>query len=126
MTLDIPTKNLLLDPEKRRAWIVYQVSLTGGSLARVAEDAGVNRQTLYGVFQRPYPRMEKLIADALGLTPQALFPDRYNADGLPNRRRGRKPKNSTSKVVNHNSRSKSRNADKAREEHADAVVLKAG
>lgn len=40
--------------------------------------------------------MEKALADALGLQPQDLFPERYDTDGLPNRRRGR-PRNSLTK-----------------------------
>jgi hypothetical protein len=33
--------------------------------------------------------MEKVLADALGLTPQTLFPERYDALGVPNRPIGR-------------------------------------
>jgi Ner family transcriptional regulator len=87
--LDSTTRKLLKDPKKRRAWVIYQVTLQGRSLATVARDAGVKRQTLYRVFDICYPRMEKLIADAVGLRPQEVFPERYDADGLPNRRMGR-------------------------------------
>lgn len=80
------------DPFKRRAWVKYQLHLQGRSMAALAADAGVERCTLYWVFNRPYPRMEKVIADALGVTPQALFPERYGPDGLPNRPIGRPPK----------------------------------
>lgn len=87
--LDSATKTLIADSETRRAWIIYQLSLKGRSLAAVARDAEVRRQTLYNVFQHPYPRMEKYIADALDMRPQDLFPERYLANGLPARRMGR-------------------------------------
>ena len=87
--LDSKTKQLLADPVKRRAWVKYKIDIQGSSMARVAADAGMQRQTLYQVFFRPYPKMEKLIADAVGLTPQELFVERYDEDGLPNRRKTR-------------------------------------
>ena len=72
-------------------------------MAAVARDATppVNRQTLYQAFFKPYPRMEKLLADSVGLTPPQLFPERYTDDGLPVRRMGR-PKKSTSKKAKDN------------------------
>lgn len=93
--LDNHTKQLLSDPAKRRAWIIYKVNLQGRSLADVAREAGVTRQALYHSLRIPYPRMEKALADALGLTPAQLFPERYDADGIPNRQRGRRRKSAT-------------------------------
>lgn len=90
--LDSKTKALIQDPGKRRAWVKYQVHLQGRSMAQVAADAGVDRRTLYATFTKPYPRMERVIADALKLNPQQLFPERYDTDGLPNRPRGRPAK----------------------------------
>ena len=102
-TIDRTTRALLRDPRKRRAWVIYQVSIQGRSLAAVAREVGVKKQTLYRAFDVPYPRMEKIIADAVGLKPQELFPERYDADGLPNRRMGRPRKNSTAETVARNS-----------------------
>lgn len=102
--LDSTTRRLLSNPTKRRAWVKYQVHLQGRSLAQIAADAGVRRSTLYQTFLRPYPRMEKIIADAVGLTPQVLFAERYDEDGLPNRRMGRPPQKSTSTRRKHNSK----------------------
>jgi Ner family transcriptional regulator len=96
--LDSKTLQLLRDPAKRRAWVKYQVHLQGKSLAQVATDAGVKRSTLYTVFVKTYPRMEKVVADAVGLPPAVLFPERYDDDGLPTYRMGR-PKKSTAKVA---------------------------
>jgi len=105
-TIDRPTRRILADPDKRRAWCIYQLSLRGSSLAAVARGAGVSRQTLYVVFWRPYPRMEKIVADALGMRPQELFPERYDADGLPNRKIGRPFRKSTAKTAGRNGKSR--------------------
>jgi Ner family transcriptional regulator len=87
--LDSSLKRLFRDPIKRRAWIKYQIHMTGLSMAQVAAAAGVKRATLYSGFMKPYPRMEKILAEACGLTPQQLFAERYDADGLPMRPRPR-------------------------------------
>lgn len=92
--IDNATRKLLRDPLKRRAWVIYQLGITGRSLADVAREAGVKRQCIYHGLVRPYPRMEMVIAQSLGMTPQALFSERYTADGLPNRRMGRPPNDS--------------------------------
>jgi Ner family transcriptional regulator len=86
--MDSATRKILKDPRKRRGWIIYQLTLQGRSLASVARDAGVKRQTLYQVFHIRYPRMEKILADVLGLTPQLIFPERYDENGLPLKERG--------------------------------------
>jgi len=91
--LDTKTKAILKDPKKRAAWVIYQLGLTGRSIASVARDNGVKRQTLGTALRSPYPHMEALLAEALGVPVIELFPERYDADGLPNRQRGarRKP-----------------------------------
>lgn len=89
MKIDRATARLIQDPQKRWAWIIYQLGLQGRSLAEVAAGGGVKRQTLYVVQRHPYPRMEKIIADALDMTPAQLFSERYDADGLPARKWGR-------------------------------------
>jgi Ner family transcriptional regulator len=38
-------------------------------------------------LRRPYPRAEQIIAAALGLQPQTIWPSRYEPDGSPRRRR---------------------------------------
>lgn len=86
--IDTTTRRLLANPKKRRAWVIYQLLLKGKTLADVARNAGVQRQTLYHVFDRAYPRMEAVLASALSMQPQQLFSERYCSDGLPTRRKG--------------------------------------
>lgn len=87
-TIDTATKRLLANPKKRHAWIIYQLLLKNLTMADLARETGVGRQTIYHVFKRPYPRMEQVVAKALGVTPQELFSERYDSDGLPLRRKG--------------------------------------
>lgn len=98
-TIDQQTKKLLRDPKKRQAWIIYQVSLQGRSVAAIGRDHGVPRKTMYRVFHYRYPRIEKIIADALEMRPQELFPERYDADGLPIKKPMGRPKKSVGKTV---------------------------
>lgn len=87
MTLDQPTRSLLRDPTdnyaRRRAWVIYQLKTRRLDLAKVARRAGVARQQAWKAMHGSYPKMEAVIAKALGLKPQQLFPERYNRDGLP-------------------------------------------
>lgn len=114
--LDNQSKRLIRDPDTRWAWIKYQLQLQGRSLAQVAHDAGVTRQCVYHVGHMTYPRMEKIIADALGMEPKDLFPERYDqATGLPHYRKGRplgaKTKRRIKPVPKHSTAKKDRNVD---------------
>lgn len=95
MTIDKTTKHLFTHPAKRRAWVRYQLTLRGLNMADIARGAGVTRSCLYQAFCKTYPRMEKVIADAVGLQPHVLWPERYDTDGLPLYRMGRPKKSIT-------------------------------
>ncbi|MEG7521985.1 MAG: helix-turn-helix domain-containing protein [Chromatiales bacterium] len=102
--IDLPAKAVIRDPKHRAGWIIYQLKLRGESLASVARKYGKRRQLPTMALRVPYPLWEKRIADMLELTPQELFPERYDRNGLPNRPMGRPkkssvmtPKNSTPK-----------------------------
>ena len=95
-TLDI-NKNTFRDPAQRRAWISYQLKLQGRSLASLARDLGVTRGAPGRALGTPYPRMERALADAVGLPVHTLFPERYSPTGQRLIRMGRprgKEKNS--------------------------------
>lgn len=104
MSLDNKTKAILRDPVKRRIWVKYQCQLRHVTMSEIATEAGVTRACFYSVFNKTYPRMEKVLADFLGLEPAQLFPERYDKDGLPIYRMGR-PKKSISNGVHDNTRS---------------------
>lgn len=89
MDIDASTRAIFQDAKKRRSWVIYQLQLSGQSLASLAQIHGVTRQCLYHAFTTPYPHMEGVLAHAVGLKPEVLFAERYGGDGRPARRMGR-------------------------------------
>ena len=107
--LDRATKKLFRDPAKRRAWVVYQLNLRGESLASLARRYGLDRKTPGRALSVPYPRMERAIAEAVGVPVHILFPERYAPNGERLIRMGR-PKKSIA-MSKHNTRAGDRNVD---------------
>ena len=85
------------DPRARRAWVNYQLKLSGRSLADVARELGVARHAPSLALSRPYPRMERAIAHATGVAVHILFPERYSPNGQRSIRLGRPVKKSVHK-----------------------------
>ncbi len=81
------------EPHKRRAWIKYQLEISGYTLSSLARELGVSRHAPKLALDRPYPRMERAIAEKIGFPPHEIWTERYNEDGLPNRTIGRPRKN---------------------------------
>lgn len=75
-TLDIP-KN----PAERRAWICFQLRLRGTSLRAIARRLGVSQQAVSNALMTPSSHIEPAIAEAIGLTAQQLFPERFDDAG---------------------------------------------
>ncbi len=98
--IDTTTQRIFRDPVKRRAWIIYQLSLQGRSMASLARDLGVARGVPRHAFTHPYPRMERAIAEAVDVPVHLLFPDRYAPDGERLIRMGRPAKSSTKSAKN--------------------------
>lgn len=65
------------DPDSRDAWIIFRLRLVGSSLADIARELGITRQTVRVAIERPYPKVERAIAAKLGLRPETIWPDRY-------------------------------------------------
>lgn len=81
----------LKKPAQRWAAIKAQLELRGLSLAEIGRRIGLTRAAVYAARHHRYPTVERAIADALGLRPQQIWPERYNAAGLPLRRRPNAP-----------------------------------
>lgn len=72
--------------------VVAALRKAGWSLQQLGRYHGYrHRSALAMALHKPYPKAEGLIADALGLKPQEIWPSRYHHDGTPNRRPGPKP-----------------------------------
>jgi len=61
-----------------------------GTLTQIALDAGLASSACRRALIERYAPAEKAISDFLGIAPQVLWPDRYDAQGqpLPRKRRG--------------------------------------
>lgn len=66
-----------VDPEEKAAWIKYQLNKKNLSYSAIARQENVSRETPRRALYRSYPRMEKVIAEALGMTPEEIWPERY-------------------------------------------------
>lgn len=72
--------------------VVAALRKKGWSLQQLAKENGyAGRSALSSALAQPYPKAEAIIAKALDLAPQEIWPTRYNADGTSNRTRGTKP-----------------------------------
>lgn len=80
-------KRILKNPDKRREWIRYQLAMCGETYASLGRKTGIDRHCIYHALAKPYPKVEAMLAKEMGLEPKDLFPERYTADGLPNRGR---------------------------------------
>ena len=72
-----------IDAAKKSDWhpadIVAALRKKGWSLRQLSIAHDYHPQTLRRALSHPYPNAEKLIAKALGLKPQAIWPARYAA-----------------------------------------------
>lgn len=92
-----------LDPAQRWEWIKYQLRLRGTSLAKLAKGLKVTGPAVKNAKLRPYPRIEREIAKALGLSPCSLWPERWNHDGTPKRQRPKRSEKNASHTQKDNS-----------------------
>lgn len=80
-TVDIPS-----EARARRAWIKFQLEMKGFSLGRIAKEMRMTRMGAQLALWRQYPRAEVAIAKRLGMKPEAIWPERYDANGKPVRK----------------------------------------
>lgn len=60
-----------------RADIVAALKKRGTSVRQLSRDSQLAENTLANALRSPWPKGEKIIADAIGTTPQAIWPSRY-------------------------------------------------
>ena len=73
---DIPT-----EARQRAKWVQYQLKLRGKSFASIARSHGWSRYAVRACLHVPSYPQEVAVAEALGITPLQLFPERYDQDG---------------------------------------------
>lgn len=64
-----------------REKILASLRERGTTAAAIADDAGLSRFTLYKALTTPYPKAQSIIARALGLSPQQIWPQFYDETG---------------------------------------------
>lgn len=57
--------------------IIALLRKQGSSLAALSRQSGLSSSTLANALTRPWPKGEYLIADALGIEPNHIWPSRY-------------------------------------------------
>ncbi|WP_157669915.1 helix-turn-helix transcriptional regulator [Chitinibacter sp. GC72] len=60
-----------------RADILAALHKKGWSMRALSREAGLSETTLKTALDRPYPKAERIIAAAIGLAPEAIWPQRY-------------------------------------------------
>ncbi|HEN3631357.1 TPA: helix-turn-helix domain-containing protein, partial [Yersinia enterocolitica] len=48
-----------------------------GSLSALSRDSGLSSGTLANALTRPWPKGEMIIAEAIGISPQEIWPSRF-------------------------------------------------
>ena len=71
----------------------------GQSLAGLSVANGYHPTAAGKALKLPWPAMEQIVADALGLTPQTIWPSRYDEEGSPRRHAKRSCAHSASRRV---------------------------
>ena len=62
---------------------MYRLRLKGLSLRRLARLNGYAPGSATLVMRMAWPKIERLVAGAIGVAPQEIWPSRYNEDGSP-------------------------------------------
>lgn len=61
--------------------IAAAIRKTGLSLAELAQRHGYDRSAVGKALRRPWPAVERIIAQQIGVPARELWPDRYMQDG---------------------------------------------
>ena len=79
MKKDIPNSS-----KKLRGLLKFSLSTQGLTVSDLASMYGITGPSLFNCFYIPFPKAERIVADALNLQPWDLWPERYT-DQKPNR-----------------------------------------
>lgn len=61
--------------------IIFALREKGITAAELARQNALSRFTIYGGMERPAPKVQAIIADALGVPRQAIWPQFYDQQG---------------------------------------------
>ena len=81
MVTAINTTEVPKEPAKRRAWVIFQLKIRNTNMRRLARKWGVTPSAVQNALYVPSSHIESALAKVLGLTPQQLFPERFDSAG---------------------------------------------
>ncbi|MDO8232924.1 helix-turn-helix transcriptional regulator [Citrobacter werkmanii] len=67
----------MMQPDWHSADIIAGLKKRGTSLSAVSRKSGLASSTLANALIRRWPKGERLIAEALGIAPEQIWPSRY-------------------------------------------------
>lgn len=67
----------MMQPDWHSADIIAALKKRGTSLSAVSRNSGLASSTLANALIRHWPKGERLLADALGIAPEQIWPSRY-------------------------------------------------
>lgn len=74
---------------KHKGWhpeeIKAAIRMRGKTMSQLSVVNGYHESALRQVLRKPWPAIERIVAEFLGVEPQEIWPDRYGPDGMPNR-----------------------------------------
>lgn len=70
-----------------RADIKASLEKSGWNMAQLSCANGYGRDSIRIALRTPWPKAETIIAAAIGVSPQTIWPTRYRPDGSPKSRR---------------------------------------
>lgn len=68
----------MMQPDWHSADIIAALKKRGTTLSAVSREAGLASSTLANTLIRRWPKGERLIAEAVGVSPEQIWPSRYH------------------------------------------------
>jgi len=72
-----------MKPDWHHEEVKAQIRKRGITMKNLSEIHGYKEDACRRAIKQPWPAVERIIADFLGLKPQAIWPSRYDAAGRP-------------------------------------------
>jgi len=80
---DSESKNLNASNDWHPADILAALKKRGHSLAGLSVTNGYHPTAAGKALKQPWPAMEQIVANALGVSPNEIWPSRYDQEGRP-------------------------------------------
>ena len=85
-TANCPEGNVPVAADWHPADVLAALKKRGHTLAGLSVTNGYHPTAAGKALKQSWPALERLLADAIGLPPQQIWPSRYDSEGNPQRR----------------------------------------